>query len=429
MSLITRRNFLKTGVATSALAGMGGVPLLAERAAATDRITLGRTNVKITRLAFGTGTHNGHVQRQLGQDVFNRMIRHAYDQGIRFFETAQSYPGMPEMLGTALKGIPRDSYALMSKVTTNDADRLPRLTQCACNRRPNSSIHAASRTDRAQLAFRQPPLAGWNPGNGTPAGDWVTAPVHGLQALHQVPGDKWLEIAMIRMNHKGTRMDNENDDWEQPGNVPDVVEHVKQAHAAGKGVISMKLIGEGAFTVPVESPQAMRFAFRNAGVDAVPSATRALRDRRSDRKRESRAGVKACAAKSPIFSSPPSSKIRKKAERQIVQQVSGEAESAQDSASTAGTLRPQKAVPEIGPSRADKTTQTSQDLGRGESYSILQQSRLPAWKTNFAAICIYRAWEGKVTKQRRPADWLTAWNRSPSIKIQARVTFSFGGPE
>ena len=37
-------------------------------------------------------------------------MRHAYDRGIRFFETAESYPGMPEMPSMALKGIPRDSY-------------------------------------------------------------------------------------------------------------------------------------------------------------------------------------------------------------------------------------------------------------------------------------------------------------------------------
>jgi 1-deoxyxylulose-5-phosphate synthase len=271
MSLITRRSFLKTGVATGALAGMGGMPLLAERAAATDRITLGRTDVKVTRLAFGTGTHNGQVQRQLGQDAFNRMVRHAYDQGIRFFETAQSYPGMPEMLGTALKGIPRDSYALMSKVTTDGAD--PRTTFDEMRRQSQTEffdimlMHVQTGPNWPSQSLR------WQDGilemEHRQAIRSHGASVHGLQALHQVPGDKWLEIAMIRMNHKGTRMDNENDDWEEPGNVSDVVEHVKQAHAAGKGVISMKLIGEGAFTDRSDRQQAMRFAFRNAGVDAV----------------------------------------------------------------------------------------------------------------------------------------------------------------
>src|SRR4029077_14229699 len=73
-----------------------------------------------TRLAFGTGTISCQVQRELGREGFKRLVRHAYDRGIRFFETAESYGEMHRMLGVALKGIPRDSYQLMSKVTTRD---------------------------------------------------------------------------------------------------------------------------------------------------------------------------------------------------------------------------------------------------------------------------------------------------------------------
>ena len=83
-------------------------------------MTLGKSDVKVTRLAFGTGSFSGQVQRDLGQDEFTRLVRYAYDHGIRFFETAESYGDMHKMLGVALKGIPRDSYRLMSKVTTRD---------------------------------------------------------------------------------------------------------------------------------------------------------------------------------------------------------------------------------------------------------------------------------------------------------------------
>jgi aryl-alcohol dehydrogenase-like predicted oxidoreductase len=85
---------------------------------ATDWVTLGKSGVKVTRLAFGTGSFSGQVQRDLGQDGFTRLVRYAYDKGIRFFETAESYNEMHRMLGVALKGVPRDSYRIMSKVTT-----------------------------------------------------------------------------------------------------------------------------------------------------------------------------------------------------------------------------------------------------------------------------------------------------------------------
>jgi len=116
----TRREFLKTGLAAGTLAMSGAFPLGASRGSATDLVTLGRSGVKVSRLAFGTGTVSGRVQRELGQDGFTRLVRHAYDSGIRFFETAESYGEMHKMLGIALKGLPRDSYQLMSKVTTGE---------------------------------------------------------------------------------------------------------------------------------------------------------------------------------------------------------------------------------------------------------------------------------------------------------------------
>ena len=94
------------------------------------------------------------------------------------------------------------------------------------------------------------------------------ASVHGLPALRKVPGNKFLDIAMIRMNHKGSHMDAEDFNGVQ-GNVPEVVTHTKTAHGQGMGVISMKLIGEGSFTDREDRKAAMRYAFNTAGVDCV----------------------------------------------------------------------------------------------------------------------------------------------------------------
>src|SRR5579863_2858462 len=115
----SRRDFLRTSVAVTGLSGISRAVSFGQtsKRSATDWVTLGKSNVKVTRLAFGTGTFSGRVQRELGQEEFTRLVRHAYDRGIRFFETAESYTGMPEMLAIALKGIPRDSYQLMTKYT------------------------------------------------------------------------------------------------------------------------------------------------------------------------------------------------------------------------------------------------------------------------------------------------------------------------
>src|SRR5690348_2766545 len=116
----SRRDFLKAGIAATALPAVVGAAV--PKKAATDWITLGKSNVQVTRLAFGTGTHSGAQQRHLGQEEFTRLVRYAYDHGIRFFETADAYHNMPEMLAVALKGIPRDSYRLMTKYDVHHSE-------------------------------------------------------------------------------------------------------------------------------------------------------------------------------------------------------------------------------------------------------------------------------------------------------------------
>lgn len=274
MDRITRRSFLKNSAATAALTTLsGGLSTATTKRSATDWVTLGRSRVEVTRLAFGTGTYSGRVQRELGQAEFTRLVRYAYDRGIRFFETADSYHGMPQMLAIALKGLPRDSYRLMTKYNLYDhetpqagIDRLRRdlnteyvdILLLHCVRSPTWPNDER----RLQDSFSEAKAKKVILSHG--------ASVHGLPALRAFPGNEWLDIAMIRMNHKGTRMDTpDTHDTDNLGNVREVVSHVKQVHSEGMGVISMKLVGEGRFTRPEDRQAALNFAFNVAGVDSV----------------------------------------------------------------------------------------------------------------------------------------------------------------
>jgi predicted aldo/keto reductase-like oxidoreductase len=240
---------------------------------ATDWVTLGKSNVKVTRLAFGTGTTSGRAQRELGQEGFTTLVRYAYDHGIRFFETAESYHGMPEMLAIALKGLPRDSYRLMTKYSTPaSGDPAPKIDQFRkqlnseyidilllhCLRPPTWATDYESLQDGFSLAQQKGIIASHG------------ASIHGLPALRTIPGNQWLQIAMIRMNHNGTRMDTpEMRDVDQLGNVDEVVAHTKAVHSQGMGVISMKLVGEGRFTKAEDRDASMKFAMNLGCVDAV----------------------------------------------------------------------------------------------------------------------------------------------------------------
>jgi len=271
MDQLSRRNFLKTGLAVGTIASVGNLPLQAERSAATDMVTLGKSDIKVTRLAFGTGSNNGHIQANLGQAEFTKLVRHAYDRGIRFFETAEAY-ATPAMLGEALKGLPRDSYRLMTKVTTDEGvDPMKRFDEMR-------KISNTDYFDIMLLHYQHTPTwvadtANWKDGVMEAESKKIIlshgASVHGLPALRQVPGDTWLQIAMIRMNHKGAVMDAENYATRGLGDVPEVVKHVKQVRKEGMGVISMKLVGNGQFVNRDDRQKAMKFAFQHAGVDCV----------------------------------------------------------------------------------------------------------------------------------------------------------------
>ena len=270
----SRRDLLKTGLAAGALAAVGALPLrAADRAsvAATDWVGLGKSPVKVTRLAFGTGSYSGAIQRELGQAQFTKLVRYAYDRGIRFFETAESYGDMHRMLGVALDGVPRDGYRIMSKVTT----------------RPGADPQAKFDELRklAQTEYFDIMLLHWQHTTTWPADTrhWQDgimeaqqkgvilshgASVHGLPALRQVPSFDWLDIAMVRVNHKGTDMDGEDYATESTGNIPEVLTHVKSARSKNMGLIGMKLIGQGTFSRE-DRQAAMKFAFRTAKVDCV----------------------------------------------------------------------------------------------------------------------------------------------------------------
>jgi aryl-alcohol dehydrogenase-like predicted oxidoreductase len=271
MRPLSRREFLKASLAVGAAGSVGALPLQGMARTATDTVTLGKSGMKVTRLAFGTGSNNGYVQAALGQKEFTRLVHYAYDRGIRFFETAEAY-ATPAMLGKALKSLPRESYQLMTKVTTDEgAD-------------PHQRFEEMLRTSDTEyfdimlLHWQHTPnwvakTSRWQDGILQAQSKKIIrtrgASVHGLPALREMPGNKWLEVAMIRMNHNGTRMDGPVPDDNNLGNIAEVVEHVQQVKRDGMGVISMKLVGDGTFTRHEDRQAAMRFAFQHAGIDCA----------------------------------------------------------------------------------------------------------------------------------------------------------------
>ena len=275
MSNSSRRDFLKQTFAASILAGAAPLAIPAAtitKRSATDWVPLGNSGVKVTRLAFGTGTHGGKVQRELGQEEFTKLVRHAYDRGIRFFETAESYHGMPEMLSIALKGIPRDSYRLMTKMRSSDATDLPTAVdrlrkQLGTEYIDIALLHCVRTRDWAEEfkpirdTFSEAKEKKLIMAHG--------ASCHGTLPLSAFPGQKWLDVALMRVNNDGVKMDTLRGDDREKGDVPKITATIGQVHQQGTGVIGMKIMGEGRFTAPEQRDASLKFVMGLGTVDAV----------------------------------------------------------------------------------------------------------------------------------------------------------------
>ena len=274
MSEHSRRDFLKGTLAAGVVAGHPRWANAATKRSAVDRVALGRSGIEVTRLAFGTGSWGGKVQRELGQERFTRLVRHAYDRGLRFFETADAYSEMPEMLAIALRGLARDSYRLMTKYRLRETedpkatiDRFRReldseyfdILLLHCVRVPDwAEQHARLRDAFSEAKDRKVILA-----HG--------ASCHGLLPLRAFPANtSWLDVALLRVNHDGTRMDTlKQTDTDDLGDVNEVVGHIKEIRARGTGVIGMQIMGEGQFKTPEQRDASIRFVTRLGAVDAV----------------------------------------------------------------------------------------------------------------------------------------------------------------
>jgi len=274
MANFSRRDFLRTTAGAAGALAIGGTSLAAAKRSATDWVPLGQSGVKVTRLAFGTGTFGGRVQRELGQEGFNKLVRYAYERGIRFFETADNYKEMPTMLGIALKGLPRDSYRVMTKYRLKDQenpqatiDRLRTELQTEqldvlllhCVRTADWSENFKKLRDEFDEAKHKKVILAHG------------ASCHGLLPLRAFPDNKWLDVALMRVNHNGTRMDSlqGGESAEIKGDVPEVISHVAKVHKQGAGVIGMKIMGEGAFKDPQTRDASVKFVMQLGTVDAV----------------------------------------------------------------------------------------------------------------------------------------------------------------
>jgi hypothetical protein len=282
---VSRRQFIQTSAAAGA-ALLGSWPALdafGENAPATpapvrtavDQVPLGKTGLRLSRLGFGTGSGNGHVQTALGKTGFRDLIHYAYDQGITYFDCAQAYATFP-WLGDAIKGLPREKLFIQSKISGG----VPRDILAAIDQHRKAYntdyvdsmlVHCMVRHDwttqwqRAMDGFNEAKDRKWIRAKGVSC--------HSLPALRAANASDWNEVHLVRVNPQGRRIDGMAEDvWpsdDPTHDVAPVIEEIKAMHAKGRGVIGMKIIGNGAFVKPEDREKSIRFAMACRDIDAV----------------------------------------------------------------------------------------------------------------------------------------------------------------
>jgi aryl-alcohol dehydrogenase-like predicted oxidoreductase len=215
---------------------------LTQKFSASDTVTLGSTGIKTSRLAMGTGTvgveHHSH-QTALGIKGLSDLLLNGYDHGLRFFDAADSYGSHPHV-AEALKHVPRDKVTVLSKSWARDANgmradldrfrkelRTDYLDVCLMH-----CVTEADWTDRfrgAMDVLSEAKQKGIIRAHGCSC--------HSIEALRAAAKSPWVEIDLARINPVGAAMDAD------PATVVSVLKEMK---SAGKAVVGMKILGQGA---------------------------------------------------------------------------------------------------------------------------------------------------------------------------------------
>ncbi len=247
-----RRDFLKH----SLLAGTPawGAPVRK----ANDIVLLGPDKIPLTRLAIGTGTLGGRQGRILGIQGLADLLHFGYDQGLFFWDAADSYGSHPH-LREALKRIPREKVTILTKSFSRtaegmrkDIDRFRR--EVGTDYFDIVLLHCVTRADWPEECKGAMEVISEFRQRGVIRTHGVSC--HTIEALRTAARTDWVRVDLARINPAGARMDAD------PQTVLSVLAQMK---AAGKGVIGMKILGEGTLRKRIE--QALQFALSQSCID------------------------------------------------------------------------------------------------------------------------------------------------------------------
>lgn len=274
---ITRREFIKGASALAGAAFISCEPLKTTgekpKLTAIDQVTLGKTGLKLSRLGIGTGTRGGSIQRELGHEGFNRLIRYAFDNGITYIDTADSYR-THEWVREAIEGLPREKLFIQSKIGGNPKEPLELLDRFRqeLNTDYIDSVLVHCTTHKNWGKRRQRVIDALEQAKEKKIILAHGVSCHSLPALSLAAKMDWVDVNLVRVNPQGVKIDTPSEGWNawsEASDVPAVMKQIKIMRKNNHGIIGMKIMGEGDFTDPEEREKSIRFAMQCGLLDSV----------------------------------------------------------------------------------------------------------------------------------------------------------------
>jgi predicted aldo/keto reductase-like oxidoreductase len=275
MKKFDRRSFIQStaaGLAGITLLG-AGIPIdepVSEKKAVVDKVKLGKTGLIVSRLAFGTGSTGGNQQSnqtRLGREAFTKIARHAWDRGIHFFDTADSY-GSHTYVRDVLKELPREKTTLLSKMWTTDtqwqksgnvAETLDRFRlETGSDYFDIVLMHCMTKGNwkEEKKIF----MEGLSKAKQQGIVKAVGVSCHNWDAMKEAVEDPWVDVILARINPFGVHMDG----------TPEAVSGLLETAAKnGKGVLGMKIFGNGDKVSEAEREQSLKYALGNRNIHAM----------------------------------------------------------------------------------------------------------------------------------------------------------------
>jgi aryl-alcohol dehydrogenase-like predicted oxidoreductase len=166
------------------------------------------------------------------------LLLNGYDSGLRFFDAADSYGSHP-YVASALKQVPRDKVVVMTKTFTRDAkgvrDDLDRYRrELGIDYIDICMIHCVTEADWTTRYLGVMDVLSEAKEKGVIRAHGCSC--HSIEALRTATASPWVEVHLVRINPVGAYMD---------ASPEIVVPVIKEMRAAGKGVIGMKILGQG----------------------------------------------------------------------------------------------------------------------------------------------------------------------------------------